>query len=283
MVNLFQGLTRTLLIIIIFGLLTSCSDKTNKTDKTLADIHDFTYYVDFSPSFMYSCRISIIKKDQIGQIELTTYDSRDASGNLKISYEDNVVLTESDFKYFFNTLDTISLVKMKSDNSMGVDGITVHNSYYQDTIKNTFDFWSPRKGSKEHKIVEAVIGLSRQKFTKIKYQEHFESLEQYFDFGLPCKKVSDNPYEIRIYGSLTSHRERELNKFIAELPSDRPIIIDMTNFEGMGTMYYPLFKSLATRNKSIVWVTKYNQILKEIGVDTTKIVPDIATARQLTK
>jgi hypothetical protein len=274
---------KRLLIILFVGLLTSCSNTTNKVDLTSADANYFAYYVDFGPSFMPSCRISIIKKDKIGQLKLTVYNFRDTSRTLRINYADSVELTESDLKYFFNTLDTISLMEMKSDSSMGLDGIGVHNTCYQDSIKNAFYFWSPNKGSKEHKIVEAVIGLSRQKFTAMKYQEYFESLEQYFDFGLPCKKISDNPYEVRIYGSLSSNEEKELNKFVNELPSDRPILIDMTNFEGMGTMYYPLFKSLITRNNKIVWATRYKQQLKEIGVDTTKIAADIETARQWMK
>ncbi|MCB9174367.1 MAG: hypothetical protein H6589_07145 [Flavobacteriales bacterium] len=274
---------KRLFIILFVGLLTSCSNTTNKVDSTSVDANYFAYYADFGPSFMPSCRISIIRKDKIGQIKLTVYNFRDTSRTLRINYADSVELTESDFKYFFNTLDTISLMKMKSDSSMGFDGIGVHNTCYQDSIKNSFYFWSPNKGSKEHKIVEAVIGLSRQKFTAMKYQEYFESLEQYFDFGLPCKKISDNPYEVRIYGSLSSNEEKELNKFINELPSDRPILIDMTNFEGMGTMYYPLFKSLITRNNKIVWATRYKQQLKEIGVDTSKIAADIETARQWMK
>lgn len=274
---------KRLFIILFVGLLTSCTYKTCKVDATLADVCYFAYYVDFDPSFMPSCRISIIKKDKIGQIKLTVYNFRETSRTLGINYADSVVLTESDFKYFFNTLDTISLIKMKSDSSMGCDGIGVHNTFYQDSIKNAFYFWSPNKGSKEHKIIEAVIGLSRRKFTGMKYQEYFESLEQYFDFGLPCKKISDNPYEVRIYGSLSSNEEQELNKFINKIPSDRPVLIDMTNFEGMGTMYYPLFKSLITRNTKIVWATKYKQQLKEIGVDTTKIAADIETARQWMK
>lgn len=272
-----------LFIILFFGLLAGCSNKTSQFYEILVNANYFAYYVDFAPSFMPSCRISIIKKDRIGQIKLTVYNFIDTSGTTRINYVDSVELTESDFKYFFNTLDTISLMKMKSDSSIGLDGIDVNNTCYKDSIKNTFYFWSPNKGSKEHKIVEAVVGLSRQKFTAMIYQEYFESLEQYFDFGLPCKKINDSPHEVRIYGILSLNEEKELNKFINELPANRPILIDMTNFEGMGTMYYPLFKSLIDRNPKIVWVTRNKQQLMEIGVDTTKIFEDIEIARQWLK
>lgn len=264
----------------LFGLLLSCCNITNNVNQFSNDVSNFTYAADFSPAFLSSSRISIIKNENTGQIKLTVYNRRDTTEISAISYVDSVALTISDFEQFFNALGSISLLSMKSDSSFGFDGISIVNTYWQDSIKNTFEFSSPNKKSKEHKIVEAVIELSRQKFNKMKHQEYFESLEQYFDFGLPCKKISDNPYEIRIYGVLSANKKHELTRFIKELPSDRPILIDMTNFEGMGTMFYPLFKSLITRNKNIIWATNHDQQLREIGVDTEKIVSNIKTARQ---
>jgi hypothetical protein len=174
-------------------------------------------------------------------------------------------------------------MKMKSNRSMALDGIGIQNTYLQDIHKNEFYFSSPNKGSKEHQIVEAVIGLSKRKLTKKNAQEYFESLEQYFDFGLPCQKIRDKPYEVRIYGSLSSSEEKALTKFIHDIPSNQPVIIDMTNFGSMGTMFYPLFRSLMKRNKQLIWATTYTTQLKEIGVDSSHIVPDIQTARQRLK
>ena len=276
---------KRLWFILILGLLISCSYENNKVVRIQVNPKYFSYNIDFAPSFIPPCRISIIKNDKTGKIFFKVYKYSESSVTLSAAFEDSTVLNESDFKYFFHTLDTIQLMKMKSDGSVGVDGISISNTYYQDTIKNTFDFWSPNKGRKEHKIIEAVIGLGRQKFTSLKHQEYFESLEQYFDFGLPCKKISDNPYEIRIYGNLTSSEEQELNKFINDLPSDKPILIDMTNFQSMGTMFYPLFRNLITRNANIIWVIKKgnSEDLIEIGVASRNIALDIEIARQWVK
>ena len=268
--------SRSLIFLLSLGLLTNCSVNTTKDEATPVEASCFEYYTKFSPAFLHSCKISISKKNNIGQIKLTVFNFLDTN----LSLSDSAVLSASDFNFFFRKLGSISLMKMKSSRSMGLDGIGVHNMYLQDNRKNQFYFSSPIKGSKEHQIVEAIIGLSQLNLKDTKSKEYLESLEQYFDFGLPCKKISDRPYEVRIYGSLSSDEEQELTKFIQAIPSDQPVVIDMTNFEGMGTMFYPLFKSLIKRNKQIIWAKKLATQLIEIGVDTAQIEPDIQAARR---
>ena len=270
--------SRSLIFLLSLGLLTNCSVKTTKDELTSTESDYFEYHMKFSPAFFNSCKISISKKNNRGQIKLTVFNFIDTTRNL--SFSDSAVLSASDFNFFFHKLGTISLMKMKSNRSMALDGIGVHNTYLQDNRKNQFYFSSPNKGSKEHQIVEAVIGLSKRKLTKTNAQEYFESLEQYFDFGLPCEKISDKPYEVRIYGGLSSNEEQELSNFIQAIPSDRPVIIDMTNFQSMGTMFYPLFRSLIKRNKQLIWATKNATLLIKLGVDTSQIEPDIQVARR---
>jgi hypothetical protein len=279
--NKISLILNRLSFLLYLGLLTNCSVKTTKDVATPVEASNFEYHTTFSPAFFNSCQISISRKNNIGQLKLTVYNFIDTTENF--SFSDSAVLSASDFNFFFHKLGSISLMKMKSNRSMALDGIGVQNTYLQDIHKNSFYFSSPNKGSKEHQIVEAVFYLSKRKLTKKNAQEYFESLEQYFDFGLPCKKIRDKPYEIRIYGTLSSSEEQALTKFIHDIPSNQSVIIDMTNFGSMGTMFYPLFRSLIKRNKQLIWATTYTIQLKEIGVDSSHIVPDIQTARQLLK
>jgi hypothetical protein len=279
--NKINLILKRLPFLFFFGLLTNCSNTTTKNEVISTESEYFEYHTKFSPAFFNSCQISISRKNNIGQLKLTVYNFIDTTENS--SFSDSAVLSASDFNFFFHKLGSISLMKMKSNRSMALDGIGVQNTYLQDTHKNEFYFSSPNKGSTEHQIVEAVIGLSKRKLTKKNAQEYFESLEQYFDFGLPCQKIRDKPYEVRIYGSLSSSEEQALTKFIHDIPSNQPVIIDMTNFGSMGTMFYPLFRSLIKRNKQLIWATTYTTQLKEIGVESSHIVPDIQTARQRLK
>lgn len=279
--NKISLILNRLSFLLYLGLLTNCSVKTTKDVATPVEASNFEYHTTFSPAFFNSCQISISRKNNIGQLKLTVYNFIDTTENF--SFSDSAVLSASDFNFFFHKLGSISLMKMKSNRSMALDGIGVQNTYLQDIHKNSFYFSSPNKGSKEHQIVEAVFDLSKRKLTKKNAQEYFESLEQYFDFGLPCEKIRDKPYEVRIYGTLSSSEEQALTKFIHDIPSNQSVIIDKTNFGSMGTMFYPLFRSLIKRNKQLIWATTYTIQLKEIGVDSSHIVPDIQTARQLLK
>jgi hypothetical protein len=254
--------------------------------KQEAKKYSFSYRGEYYPSFMPPCIITIVARDSINRISLRAYDDR--RGTPITILKDSTSLSPADLAFFFTKLDSIRVLKLGTGNyPPGTDGITVYNTISQDSTERKFKFWSPRKdrSPQEHKLVEAVLGLSRRKFTAPKEQEYFESLEQYFDFGLPCKITSTDPFEVRIYGSLSSDAEQELTKFIHQLPSDRPVLIDMTNFEGMGTMFYPLFRSLLARNNRIVWVASEwgKKQLVEMGIPTTRITTATTDGRALIK
>lgn len=269
-----------LAIILISCVVTACSSEPKQEVKK----YSFSYRGEYYPSFMPPCIITIVARDSINRISLRTYDDRRETPITIL--KDSTSLSPADLTFFFNNLDSIRVHKLGTGNyPPGTDGITVYNTISQDTTEYKFKFWSPSKAREpqEHKLVEAVLGLSQRKFTAQKEQEYFESLEQYFDFGLPCKITSTDPFEVRIYGSLSSDAEQELNKFIHQLPSDHPILIDMTNFEGMGTMFYPLFRSLLARNPRIVWVaSKWSQKqLQEMEVSADRITMSKADGRAL--
>jgi hypothetical protein len=261
-------------------LLAACSHEPKQEVKK----YSFSYRGEYYPSFMPPCIISIVARDSTNRIKLRAYDDRRATPITIL--EDSASLSPADLTFFFSKVDSVLVGKLgTSDYPPGTDGITVYNTISQDSTARKFKFWSPRKNRspQEHKLVEAVLGLSRRKFTASKEQEYFESLEQYFDFGLPCKIISTDPFEVRMYGSLSSDAAQELTTFIHQLPSDRPILIDMTNFEGMGTMFYPLFQSLLKHNNRIVWVASKGsrEQLQEIEVPKTRITEGRALIKQL--
>jgi hypothetical protein len=258
----------------------ACSRDAKQETKT----HFFSYQGEYYPSFMPPCTISIVTKGKSAHIWLSVFKYRDTTTTL--SFASSANLSSTDLHFFFNKLDSVPLLKLgTSDYPPGTDGITVYNTISQDSVQNKFKLWSPRKDSapQEHKLVEAVLGLCQRKFTAKNEQEYFESLEQYFDFGLPCKVTSTDPFEVRMYGGLSSDEEKELTSFVQQLPSDRPILIDMTNFSGMGTMFYPLFRSLLVRNNRIVWVaSKWSRTqLREMQVPANRITRSLKDGRAL--
>jgi hypothetical protein len=263
------------------------------------DMKDFYYKGDFYPSFMEKCVVTICKNDTASFVKLTIWDYPRESYEFNntiirkfhidtnkreipkiILSEDSFFLEETEIKLFYNNLDTISILNILPNENFGLDGITVDNQIQIGNQKASYRFWSPDKSDKEHKLIEAIFALCRIKFKDKKYQEYFESLEGYFDFGLPCKIISTDPLEVRIYGTLSSNEKNELIPFINQIPSEKRMIIDMTNFKSMGTMYYTDFKNLYNRNRKIIWVAKDKAEFDAIGIDTNLVLTDIELARQ---
>jgi hypothetical protein len=267
-------------ILINSCLAAACSSEPKQEVKK----YSFAYRGEYYPAFMPSCLITIVARDSVNRIHLRAEDDHRATPITIL--DDSTSLSPADLTFFFAKLDSLSVRKLgTSDYPPGMDGITVYTTISQGSTQHKFKSWSPRKhrAPQEHKLIEAVLGLSRRKFTALKEQEYFESLEQYFDFGLPCKITSTDPFEVRIYGMLSSDEEQALTKFIHQLPNDRHVLIDMSNFRGMGTMFYPLFKNLLTRNPRIVWVaSKWSRKqLQEIGVPDARITRTTADGRAL--
>jgi hypothetical protein len=273
------GIKSWLILLVGTFLAAACSSEPQRLVKQ----HSFSYQGDYYPSFLPSSTISIMTTPDVQRMWLSIYQYRDTVKTLTLAT--SAALSPADQAFFATKLAGVPVLKMRTKEQLGTDGITVYNTISRDSVQNKFHFWSPRKASapQEHKLVEAVLGLARRKFTTQQEQEYFESLEQYFDFGLPCKVTSTNPFEVRMYGSLSSDNEQELTRFVEQLPSDRSILIDMTNFEGMGTMFYPLFQRLLARNPRIVWVaSKWSQKqLQELGVPADRMTMTTAAGRAL--
>ncbi|RPD45869.1 hypothetical protein DNI29_17115 [Hymenobacter sediminis] len=243
----------------------------------------FSYQGKFYPSFLSPATISVrINRQGIGRIHLTVYNRTDTLQ--PVVFADSAFLSEQQMRRFYGALDSAAVLTMTRVPQTGTDGITVVNQIAQDKAHHTVNFWSPRKANypREHRVVEAVLGVARHSFTTVQQQEYFERLEQYFDFGLPCRVTSTDPYEVRIYGNLSSNEEAVLTRFVQALPSDVPILVDMTNFEGMGTMFYPLFRSLLTRNHRVMWLPSVEAAkqLEEIGVAKSHLATSGEEARK---
>jgi hypothetical protein len=57
------------------------------------------------------------------------------------------------------------------------------------------------------------------------------------------------------------------------LPANAPLLIDMTNFNGMGTLLYPSFRRLLARTPVVKWKVSpsASRQLQEVGVAATDL------------
>src|SRR4051794_16389891 len=54
-------------------------------------------------------------------------------------------------------------------------------------------------------------------------------------------------------GKTLTMRCRFAQRLFDNLPKDTPLVIDMTNFDGMGTLLYPTFAEFASTRRLLAW------------------------------
>lgn len=234
--------------------------------------------VDFSPSFIEESQLMINKENS--KYSMSIHNSKI---NEKCLLADSLT---SDLQLFFVdyfkqkfTLDSIEKVnelerEKNGIHVVGLDGITVKGVLVDKNGERSFDFWSPQKQTINHKLMSILFKQMYSTFNKPETINYLENLEGYFAFGLGLKKLSESPLTYKMYGSISSNKEKELSDFFSELPTDKEIYFDMSNFRGMGTMFYESFKTLCQRNKNIYWINcsgAAKKQLSEAGIPMTSI------------
>jgi anti-anti-sigma regulatory factor len=87
---------------------------------------------------------------------------------------------------------------------------------------------------------------------------------------------------LRIFGSLSSSKEMALRSLLSTLPKDEPLIVDMTNFDGMGTLLYPAFVEFASSRRFLSWAVSPSarRHVESMGLANLRIFDTTEDARQ---
>lgn len=125
--------------------------------------------------------------------------------------------------------------------------------------------------SEYYKILDPLFLILHQHLILPNEADYLRYLKRYFDYDykLPAELVSTMPYEYRIYGKLMEHYDAQLGALIDGMPTNVPIMIDMSSLTGMDTILYPHFQRLLKRNSQVQWLATPNAYkhLLEIGVE----------------
>lgn len=214
--------------------------------------------VDFSPSFIERSQLIICKENS--KYSMTIKNSKiNEKGILADSLISDLQLFFVDYYKQKFTLDSIKKIEeLEMDKNaveiLELDGIGVEGVLVDNNNERSFNFSSPRKGTVDHNLIFVLYKLMYKAFTKPETINYLEQMEGYFSFGLGLKKLKDSPLTYKIYGSISSDEEKELSDFFRGLPTDKDIYFDMSNFNGMGTMFYDDFYTLCNKNRGIYWI-----------------------------
>jgi hypothetical protein len=150
--------------------------------------------------------------------------------------------------------------------SHGLDGITVDYDIQSETIHRKLAIWCP-----DDQIAPELSALTRWCWDRLygqnrDYDSYLEQLFGYFsDWGSPIFRLGNR---LKLFSALTPKCLDELENHFAWLAEIPDPIVDMTNFERMGTLLYPTFKNFAQANPLVRWHVneKAARALNDVGV-----------------
>lgn len=238
---------------------------------------DYTLTIKFEPSFLVASRLIIRSSSdstyiQFGRIK--SYKEKAYIFNdkilLKVNDLDQLTGFLNSYKFRDNTTRDSVVTYKKTANGdsvrmaeqiMGNDGIIVYGVVNQNNTTKKFEFWSPDKGTSNEKLVKILFSILYNAYHDDISVNYFELLEQYFPHELGLKKISDNPLKYKLYGSISVDEDSLFEHFFESLPHHKKIFIDMSNFEGMGTMFDSILEDYVGENKNLYWINPTDSAL----------------------
>ncbi|MBL9107520.1 MAG: hypothetical protein JNL82_41925 [Myxococcales bacterium] len=140
------------------------------------------------------------------------------------------------------------------DDRRGCDGITLRVAIHEHGADpRRHEAWSPDADMPAHAYFAAVHALALASLTDATALLRLEQIHGYLDLGLPARDRGGYPRRLRIFSRLTSGHEKPLAEFFAVADPSQAVVVDMRNFEGMGTVLYPVFRRFARRPGALAW------------------------------
>ncbi len=206
--------------------------------------------------------------------------SVDAQSPQKVT--ETVALEQGVGDTFWRDAEELQPLVTNDRDEVGLDGMTIDASYCTASRAHSFSTWSPSKDSQQHQYVLLLYRLAWESLAEQTSIESLEQLHVYLDLGLPARVIEESPRRIRIFGSLGSDNEKELNHCFWGFPRDEPLVVDMTNFDRMGTGLYPSFLEFANTHSRVAWVGSPSAVtqLQELGIQAGAVCGSIEAARR---
>lgn len=167
------------------------------------------------------------------------------------------------------------------DERRGLDGMTVvYEIADGDAPPRRSTAWSPEPGDPRHTYLAAVHATATEVLRDEQAQRTLEQLHGYLDLGLPVRDHGGAPRRLQIFGRLGSGEQDALERVFSDIPQAVAVVVDMRNFEGMGTMLHPLFRSFARRPGPTAWAVSRaaRQHLEDAGVAARQLFDDLDAA-----
>jgi hypothetical protein len=231
-----------------------------------AACNDYTFEFQAEPSFIAPSVIRVQTRTRSVRLSI----------EIGHKYKEALVLDRAMAQAFCERLKQALAIEQSNEPSIGLDGIQVQGNFKEAASPQVnFSFWSPNKARqpKDFAVVDSIFSLLESTAPSCLFNAYLEQLAIYFSFGTPVRRSAGPPLTLRIYGSLTIDHVQDFDQIVDSLPANAPLLVDMTNFNGMGTLLYPSFRRLLARTPAVKWKVSpsASRQLQEVGVAATDL------------
>lgn len=204
----------------------------------------------FSPSFHPETLLRVIADSDRTIIELTSAESI-----LARRFTHKSVVAPNYAAQFWTELDAIMLVPFDTEEVVGLDGILVTLNCRTTARSAKFEVWSPKSTTHAGRLVDLIYNIAWETSSAAAAIECLEHLHGYLRDELPARIIEAPITRLRLFGCLTTHHQEALRQLFVELLHKGTLLIDMTNFNGMGTALYGAFIGFAALHPHLAFAT----------------------------
>jgi len=240
----------------------------------------------FFPSF-HAETILQANKARASELRLTTLSSSlwyssEGSGPAPQRITEKIQLDDCVASDFWSRVEELQPLAISDSEAAGLDGMSVEAAYCSLDIAHSFSAWSPSEDSPQGRFVVLLYKLAWAVLRNSTSIERLEQLHGYLNLGIPYRVLEESPRRLRLFGRLSSQDEEGLRSLFSSISYEEPLVVDMENFEGMGTLLHPLFVEFASSRDNLAWVgpSQAPEYLGEVGIPESAISESIETARQ---
>jgi hypothetical protein len=115
--------------------------------------------------------------------------------------------------------------------------------------------WSPEPTTHAGRLVGLIYDIAWEASSVASAVERLEHLHGYLRDELAARIIDGPITRLRLFGSLATQHQEALSQLFARLLHNGPLLIDMTNFGGMGTALYGAFIEFAASRPHLAFVT----------------------------
>jgi hypothetical protein len=241
----------------------------------------------FRPAFHPECALTAVEVDGLTTVSLHTArtnlwywwgsleETSASRPSPPVLWRDSADAALEQAHAFWSEIEALEFDSTGSE-MLGVDGMTVNGVLFAGETTAEFETWSPDPPTPEHRFAAALWSLADSCLREDVTVRLLEQLHRYLGLGAPVKLARGPFTTVRLFGGLSTHDESTLRATFGEVTPNEPLLMDLSNVDGMGTLLHEVFSAVAKRPGVTAWIASEGALphVQAIGVPPSTVFAD---------